>query len=195
MPFDLNSMSCCLFDAFEVPSTVAGILTAEPHVRAAPYFLQAEGGSLLPLYPQTSRTDIIRQWILKHSRDMQSMKQLEKAVVSCFLSLSLFPSLSLLLFASLILRTCLIANVIESLLSVRYATSRLAKINISLISKNQANPKLANLNDDDGRLPLHWAVSYNHLPVVEILVQAKGFDPDAQVLYTYCSYYMKAFSG
>ncbi len=45
----------------------------------------------------------------------------------------------------------------------------------------QANPKLADLKDDDGRLPLHWAVSSNHLPVVELLVQRKNFDPDAQV--------------
>lgn len=41
-----------------------------------------------------------------------------------------------------------------------------------------ANPKLAALRDDDDRLPLHWAVSYNHLPIVQLLVQAKNFDPD-----------------
>ncbi|KAJ4296493.1 putative ankyrin-repeat protein [Kalmusia sp. IMI 367209] len=42
-----------------------------------------------------------------------------------------------------------------------------------------ANPKLANLRDDDDRLPIHWAVSYNHLPIVQLLVQDKSFDPDA----------------
>lgn len=41
-----------------------------------------------------------------------------------------------------------------------------------------ANPKLANLRDPDDRLPIHWAVSYNHLPIVQTLVQAKSFDPD-----------------
>lgn len=41
-----------------------------------------------------------------------------------------------------------------------------------------ANPKLANARDDDDRLPIHWAVSYNHLPIVQILVQTKSFDPD-----------------
>lgn len=42
-----------------------------------------------------------------------------------------------------------------------------------------ANPKLASLRDDDDRLPIHWAVAYNHLPIVELLVQSKSFDPDA----------------
>lgn len=42
-----------------------------------------------------------------------------------------------------------------------------------------ANPKLASLRDDDDRLPLHWAVCYNHLPIVQVLVQTKSFDPDA----------------
>jgi 26S proteasome non-ATPase regulatory subunit 10 len=41
-----------------------------------------------------------------------------------------------------------------------------------------ANPKLAALRDDDDRLPIHWAVSYNNLPIVQILVQAKNFDVD-----------------
>jgi 26S proteasome non-ATPase regulatory subunit 10 len=34
--------------------------------------------------------------------------------------------------------------------------------------------------DDDDRLPLHWAASYNRLPIVEILSEQKGFDIDAQ---------------
>ncbi|RAQ99714.1 ankyrin repeat domain containing protein [Stemphylium lycopersici] len=41
-----------------------------------------------------------------------------------------------------------------------------------------ANPKLASLRDPDDRLPIHWAVSYNHLPIVQSLVQIKSFDPD-----------------
>ncbi|KAF2120728.1 ankyrin repeat-containing domain protein [Lophiotrema nucula] len=43
-----------------------------------------------------------------------------------------------------------------------------------------ANPKLASLRDEDDRLPIHWAVSYNRLPIVQILVQAKNFDVDAK---------------
>ena len=45
----------------------------------------------------------------------------------------------------------------------------------------QANPKLANRKDDDERLPIHWAVSYNHLPIVQLLVQSRNFDPDVTV--------------
>jgi 26S proteasome non-ATPase regulatory subunit 10 len=41
-----------------------------------------------------------------------------------------------------------------------------------------ANPKLASLSDPDDRLPIHWAVSFNHLPIVQMLVQAKSFDVD-----------------
>ncbi|KAI9038758.1 ankyrin repeat domain-containing protein [Aspergillus affinis] len=43
-----------------------------------------------------------------------------------------------------------------------------------------ANPKLANTKDDDERLPIHWAVAYNHLPIVELLVSTKNFDPDVE---------------
>lgn len=43
-----------------------------------------------------------------------------------------------------------------------------------------ANPQLATKRDDDERLPIHWAVSYNHMPVVELLVSRKDFDPDVQ---------------
>ncbi|KAH8697315.1 putative proteasome regulatory particle subunit [Talaromyces proteolyticus] len=41
-----------------------------------------------------------------------------------------------------------------------------------------ANPKLASLKDDDERLPIHWAAAYNRLPIVELLVANKYFDPD-----------------
>ena len=44
----------------------------------------------------------------------------------------------------------------------------------------KGNPKLANLKDDDERLPIHWAVSYNHRPIVEILLSQRNFDPDVQ---------------
>ena len=43
-----------------------------------------------------------------------------------------------------------------------------------------ADAKLATKVDDDGRLPLHWAASYNRLPIVEILSNLKSFDVDAQ---------------
>lgn len=46
----------------------------------------------------------------------------------------------------------------------------------------KANPRLATKRDDDERLPIHWAVSYNHLQIVEILVSRSDFDPDVQVL-------------
>jgi ankyrin repeat protein len=49
------------------------------------------------------------------------------------------------------------------------------------INQVQANPKLAQLKDDDGRLPIHWAVSYNQPEIVSLLISQKGFDPDAEV--------------
>ncbi|OGM47546.1 proteasome regulatory particle subunit (Nas6) [Aspergillus bombycis] len=42
------------------------------------------------------------------------------------------------------------------------------------------NPKLANVKDDDERLPIHWAVAHNRLPIVELLVATKHFDPDVE---------------
>ncbi|EHA17920.1 hypothetical protein ASPNIDRAFT_137276, partial [Aspergillus niger ATCC 1015] len=42
------------------------------------------------------------------------------------------------------------------------------------------NPKLANVKDDDDRLPIHWAVAYNRLPIVELLTSNKHFDPDVE---------------
>jgi 26S proteasome non-ATPase regulatory subunit 10 len=45
----------------------------------------------------------------------------------------------------------------------------------------QANPKLATIKDEDERLPIHWAVAFNHLPIVELLVAQKNFDPDVEV--------------
>jgi 26S proteasome non-ATPase regulatory subunit 10 len=43
-----------------------------------------------------------------------------------------------------------------------------------------ADKKLVSRRDDDDRLPLHWAASYNRIPIVEILSETKGFDIDAQ---------------
>jgi len=43
-----------------------------------------------------------------------------------------------------------------------------------------ANPKLASRRDEDDRLPLHWAVSYNQLPILSLLIQSPSFDVDAQ---------------
>ncbi|TVY18158.1 Ankyrin repeat-containing protein [Lachnellula arida] len=43
-----------------------------------------------------------------------------------------------------------------------------------------ANPKLADRKDDDERLPIHWATSYNHLDIAILLSAGKNFDPDVQ---------------
>ncbi|CAK3953686.1 proteasome regulatory particle subunit [Lecanosticta acicola] len=43
-----------------------------------------------------------------------------------------------------------------------------------------ADKRLASRRDDDDRLPLHWAASYNRLPIVELLSDQKSFDVDAQ---------------
>jgi ankyrin repeat protein len=58
--------------------------------------------------------------------------------------------------------------------SLRYST-------ISDLTPSQAEPKLAQLKDDDGRLPIHWATSSNQLEIVSRLVEQKGFDPDVKV--------------
>ena len=44
----------------------------------------------------------------------------------------------------------------------------------------KANPRLATQKDDDERVPLHWACSYNHWSIVELLVARKDFDADVQ---------------
>lgn len=40
------------------------------------------------------------------------------------------------------------------------------------------------MKDDDERLPIHWAAAYNRVPVVELLVSMKNFDPDVEVSIT-----------
>ena len=50
-----------------------------------------------------------------------------------------------------------------------------------IIMREQANTRLATRRDEDDRLPIHWAVSYNHRPIVELLISRKDFDPDVQV--------------
>ena len=52
-----------------------------------------------------------------------------------------------------------------------------AKVVESLLN---ADRRLASRRDDDDRLGLHWAASYNRLPVVEVLTEQKDFDVDAQ---------------
>lgn len=54
-------------------------------------------------------------------------------------------------------------------------------LSLTPYSFHKANPKLASLRDDDERLPIHWAVAYNHLPIIGLLVTDKNFDPDVQV--------------
>ncbi|KAK4635332.1 putative 26S proteasome regulatory subunit p28 [Fulvia fulva] len=43
-----------------------------------------------------------------------------------------------------------------------------------------ADKKLATRKDDDERLPIHWAVSHNRLPIVQLLSELKSFDVDAK---------------
>ncbi|CRK43366.1 Ankyrin repeat-containing protein C6C3.08 like [Verticillium longisporum] len=44
----------------------------------------------------------------------------------------------------------------------------------------KTDPKLAACVDDDGRMPIHWAVSANKIDIVVLLTQLRGFDPDVQ---------------
>ena len=45
---------------------------------------------------------------------------------------------------------------------------------------SQANPRLGSKRDDDDRLPVHWAVSHNHLDIAKLFASRQDFDPDAQ---------------
>lgn len=77
-----------------------------------------------------------------------------------------------------------IVLVVESLLNVSAAVSFSSLSQICLTKYNQANPKLAELKDDDGRLPIHWAVSSGHFDISVALTASKNFDPDCQVRIT-----------
>ncbi|KAL0936658.1 ankyrin repeat-containing protein [Colletotrichum truncatum] len=44
----------------------------------------------------------------------------------------------------------------------------------------KSEPKLASIEDDDGRLPIHWAISSNSVDIVALLAQHRSFDPDVQ---------------
>ncbi|KAL0766109.1 hypothetical protein CaCOL14_011307 [Colletotrichum acutatum] len=44
----------------------------------------------------------------------------------------------------------------------------------------KTEPKLAAREDDDGRLPIHWAASSNCIDIVILLTQSRSFDPDVQ---------------
>ncbi|KAK3394002.1 hypothetical protein B0H63DRAFT_459677 [Podospora didyma] len=61
-----------------------------------------------------------------------------------------------------------------------HAAAREGKVTI-VESLLNADPKLAQLKDDDGRLPIHWATSSNNAAIVTLLMQQKIFDPDVQV--------------
>ncbi|EPQ62012.1 Bgt-2964 [Blumeria graminis f. sp. tritici] len=64
----------------------------------------------------------------------------------------------------------------------RYELHEAARLgNIAAVeSLLNANPKLADLRDEDKRLPLHWALSNNHKDIVLVLASIKSFDPDVQ---------------
>ncbi len=71
---------------------------------------------------------------------------------------------------------------VESLLNVSHIYDLLIIHGCNKFFK--ANSKLASKKDEDERLPIHWAVSYNHLPIVELLVSQKSFDAEVQVRST-----------
>ncbi|RYP38952.1 hypothetical protein DL767_002391 [Monosporascus sp. MG133] len=60
-----------------------------------------------------------------------------------------------------------------------HAAAREGKVTV-VESLLNADPKLARLKDDDGRLPIHWAASSNQLAIVLLLAQQKDFDPDVE---------------
>ncbi|RYP73764.1 hypothetical protein DL771_003477 [Monosporascus sp. 5C6A] len=62
-----------------------------------------------------------------------------------------------------------------------HAAAREGKVTV-VESLLNADPKLARLKDDDGRLPIHWAASSNQPAIVLLLAQQKDFDPDAQTV-------------
>ncbi|KAI0854826.1 ankyrin repeat-containing domain protein [Xylaria cubensis] len=60
-----------------------------------------------------------------------------------------------------------------------HAAAREGKVTV-VESLLNADPKLSQRKDDDGRLPIHWAASYNQQAIVLLLSQQKTFDPDVE---------------
>ncbi|KAK6213000.1 hypothetical protein QIS74_09002 [Colletotrichum tabaci] len=46
--------------------------------------------------------------------------------------------------------------------------------------RGATEPKLATREDEDGRLPIHWAASSNCIDIIILLAQYSNFDPDVQ---------------
>ncbi|KAI1336395.1 hypothetical protein F5Y15DRAFT_205733 [Xylariaceae sp. FL0016] len=61
-----------------------------------------------------------------------------------------------------------------------HAAAREGKVTV-VESLLNADPKSARLKDDDGRLPIHWAASYNHHAIALMLTDQKSFDPDIEI--------------
>ncbi|KAI0599302.1 ankyrin repeat-containing domain protein [Biscogniauxia sp. FL1348] len=60
-----------------------------------------------------------------------------------------------------------------------HAAAREGKVTV-VESLLNADPKLARLKDDDGRLPIHWAASSNQHAIALMLAQQEAFDPDVE---------------
>ncbi|KAI8947124.1 ankyrin repeat-containing domain protein [Xylaria longipes] len=60
-----------------------------------------------------------------------------------------------------------------------HAATREGKLTV-VESLLNAEPKLSQRKDDDGRLPIHWAASANQHAIVLLLSQQKTFDPDVE---------------
>ena len=39
--------------------------------------------------------------------------------------------------------------------------------------------------DDDGRVPIHWAIAHGHKEVAKLLIGIKDFDPDVKVRFSF----------
>ncbi|KAI0443283.1 ankyrin [Xylaria telfairii] len=60
-----------------------------------------------------------------------------------------------------------------------HAATREGKVTV-VESLLNADPKLSQRKDEDGRLPIHWAASSNQHAIVLLLSQQKTFDPDVE---------------
>ena len=130
----------------------------------------------LPRYrPQTSSKSFLnKSWTPNNKPNMLYTKPLERVEVRLILGPSQLPLTNTRSSSS------------RGIPNQRKPPKPLTPISTICSNSNtlfQANPKLATQKDDDDRLPIHWAVSYNHLPIVELLVSRRDFDPDVQVLF------------